>query len=80
MLESEPQVFQVGINVADAVELTGACPAEAAVRRESYGGRYVLTEAVASGPAMFDTARLDRAGSIGGSLSLIHISEPTRRS
>ncbi len=67
VLESEPQVFQVGINFADADKLTGVCAAEAAVRRESYGGRYVLTDAVASGPAMFHTARLDRAGSIGGS-------------
>jgi hypothetical protein len=67
VLESEPQVFQVGINFLDAVKLTGVCAAEAAVRRESYGGRYVLTDAVASGPAMFDTARLDRAGNIGGS-------------
>jgi glycosyltransferase involved in cell wall biosynthesis len=67
VLDSEPQVFQVGINLADAVELTGACAAEHEVWRENYGGRYVLTDAVASGPAMFDTARLDRAGSIGGS-------------
>jgi hypothetical protein len=67
VLESEPQVFQVGTNFADAVKLTGLCAAEAAVRRAPYAGRYVLTDAVASGPAMFDTARLDRAGSIGGS-------------
>ena len=67
VLESEPQVFQVGINFADAAELTGVCAAEAAVRRARYAGRYVLTDAVASGPAMFDTARLDRAGGIGGS-------------
>ncbi|SPM32201.1 glycosyl transferase family protein, partial [Mycobacterium terramassiliense] len=67
VLESEPQVFQVGINFADAVKLTGVCAAEQEVRRENYGGRYVLTDAVASGPALFDTARLDRAGGIGGS-------------
>ena len=67
VLESEPQVFQVGINFADAVKLTGVCAAEQEVRRSPDAGRYVLTDAVASGPAMFDTARLDRAGSIGGS-------------
>ena len=67
VLESEPQVFQVGINFADAVKLTGVCAAEAAVRRAPDAGRYVLTDAVASGPAMFDTARLDRAGGIEGS-------------
>ena len=67
VLESEPQVFQVGINFADAVKLTGVCAAEQKVRRTPDADRYVLTDAVASGPAMFDTARLDRAGSIGGS-------------
>ncbi len=67
VLEAEPQVFQVGINFADAGELTGVCAAEQEVRRSSDAGRYVLAEAVASGPAMFDTARLGRAGGIGGS-------------
>jgi glycosyltransferase involved in cell wall biosynthesis len=64
VLEAEPQVFQVAINVADAVKLTGASPPEAAVRRAPDAGRYVLTEQVACGPAMFDTARLDRAGGV----------------
>jgi glycosyltransferase involved in cell wall biosynthesis len=67
VLESEPQVFQVGINFADAVELTGGCAAEAAVRRAPDAGRYVLADVVASGPAMFDTARLDQAGGVEGS-------------
>jgi hypothetical protein len=61
VLEAEPQVFQVGINFADAVKLTGASAAEQAIRRTPDAGRYILTEAMASGPAMFDTARLDRA-------------------
>jgi len=34
------------------------------VRRAPDAGRYVLTDAVAHGPAMFDTGRLDRAGGI----------------
>jgi hypothetical protein len=61
VLDAEPQVFQVGINFADAVKLTGASAAEQAVRRAPDAGRYLLTEVMASGPAMFDTARLDRA-------------------
>ena len=61
MLDAEPQVFQVGINFADAAKLTGASAAEQAIRRAPDAGRYLLTEAMASGPAMFDTARLDRA-------------------
>ncbi len=61
MLDAEPQVFQVGINFEDAVKLTGASAAEQAVRRAPDAGRYLITDVVASGPAMFDTARLDRA-------------------
>jgi glycosyltransferase involved in cell wall biosynthesis len=66
VLEAEAQVFQVGINFGDAVELSGACAAEEAVRRTPDAGRYVLADAVASGPAMFDTARLDQAGGLDG--------------
>ncbi|WP_156688299.1 hypothetical protein [Mycobacterium sp. Marseille-P9652] len=62
VLDAEPQVFQVGINFEDAVKLTGASAAEEAVRRAPDTGRYLLTDVVASGPAMFETARLDRAG------------------
>ena len=62
MLEAESQVFQVGINFSDAVKLTGTSAPETAVRRTADAGRYVLTDAVAYGPAMFDTTRLDRAG------------------
>ncbi len=61
VLEAEAQVFQVGINFADAVKLTGACAAEQTVRRTPEAGGYVLTDSVASGPAMFDTTRLDQA-------------------
>ncbi|MGH3525671.1 MAG: glycosyltransferase, partial [Mycobacterium sp.] len=64
VLDAEEQVFQVGINFTDATKLTGACAAEQAVRRTPDAGRYVLADAVAAGPAMFDTARLDRTGGI----------------
>jgi len=64
VLDAEPQVFQVGINVADAVTLTGTSTAEVAVRRAPDAGRYVLTDAVASGPALFDTARWDLMGGV----------------
>lgn len=66
VLETEPEVFQVGINVCDAVELTGISAAEDVVRRADHAGRYVVADVVASGPAMFDTARLDQAGGIAG--------------
>jgi hypothetical protein len=54
----------VGINFADAVKLTGISAPEATVRRAPDAGRYVLTDEVACGPAMFDTARLDRVGGV----------------
>jgi hypothetical protein len=69
VLDAEPQVFQVGINFADAVKLNGASAAEQAIHRTPDAGRYILTEAMARGPAMFDTTRLDRA--IG-----VHNSDP----
>jgi glycosyltransferase involved in cell wall biosynthesis len=61
VLVAERTVFQVALNYADAQTLTGAHAPESAVRRTSATGRYVLTEGVANGPSMFDTARLDRA-------------------
>ncbi len=61
VLDAEPQVFQVGINFADAVKLTGASAAEQTVHRAPDTGRYLPTDVMATGPAMFDTARLDRA-------------------
>ncbi|HEX7323127.1 MAG TPA: hypothetical protein VF299_09400 [Mycobacterium sp.] len=61
VLDAEPQVFQVGINLADAVKPTGASATEQTIRRAPDTGRYLLTETMARGPAMFDTARLDQA-------------------
>jgi hypothetical protein len=66
VLEAETQVFQVGINFADTVQLTGTSPAEQMVRRAPDAGRYLLTDALASGPAMFDTERLDQVGGVCG--------------
>lgn len=60
VLEAEPDVVQVALNVDDAIELTGVSAPEDAVRRTCDAGRYVLTRTAATGPAMFDTARLDR--------------------
>ena len=65
VLDAEPEVVQVGINVGDAVTLTGVSAAEDAVRRAADGGRYVVTDVIARGPAMFDTGRVDRATADG---------------
>jgi hypothetical protein len=66
VLDAEPQVFQVGINFEDAAKLTGVSAAEQTIRRTCSSGRYLLTNAMATGPAMFDTTRLDRAGGVQG--------------
>jgi hypothetical protein len=60
VLDADPQVFQVGINLNDATKLTGTSATEQAIHRASDTGRYILTSVMARGPAMFDTARLDR--------------------
>ncbi|MBW0016944.1 MAG: glycosyl transferase, partial [Mycobacterium sp.] len=62
VLAAEPGVFQVAINYLDALTLTATSAPETAVGHSPDAGRYVLTESIANGPAMFDTARLDRAG------------------
>lgn len=60
VLEAEPEVVQVGINLDDATQLTAISAPESAVRRTDAAGRYVLAEKMLDGPAMFDTGRLDR--------------------
>ena len=65
VLDAETQVFQVGVNLADAVDLTGTSAPEQAVRRTP-AGRYVLGDVVARGPAIFDTARLHQLGGACG--------------
>ena len=50
VLDAETQVFQVGINLADAVTLTGISAPEQTVRRTTDAGRYVLTDVVATRP------------------------------
>jgi len=60
VFEAEPEVLQVGINLDDATQLTGASAPEGSVRRTDQAGRYVPAEKMLSGPAMFDTTRVDR--------------------
>ena len=61
VFDAEADVFQVAINLAGALTLTGASAPEDAVCRTPDAGRYVLLDGVAGGPAMFDIGRLDQA-------------------
>lgn len=60
VLEAEPEVMVVGVNYQDAAALTGRCASEGQVRRAPGGGRYVVTDGLIEGPAMFDLQRVDR--------------------
>jgi hypothetical protein len=63
------------------VTLTGVSAAEDAVRRTADGGRYVLTDVIARGPATFDTGRVDRATADGLKIAsldeVLRIAAPT---
>lgn len=63
VLDAEPAVFQVGVNFEDAETFIGRCAEEQQVRRTRDGRRYVMTNAVVNGPAMFDIGRADYAWS-----------------
>lgn len=60
VLQSGPEVVQVGVNYEDADKLTGAAASGPSVRHAVRAGRYALTDAAVSGPAMFDCTRLDQ--------------------
>jgi hypothetical protein len=64
VLDSQSDVLQVGVNYADATKLIGASAPEQLVCRDRDAGRFVLTNDIIGGPAMFDTARFDNAGGI----------------
>jgi glycosyltransferase involved in cell wall biosynthesis len=76
VLAAEPHVFQVGVNFADALKPSGAAPAEHDVHRAPEAGRYVLTDAVSSGPAMIDTVRLDLSGQLHSIRTEMAVSTP----
>jgi hypothetical protein len=59
-----PTEWSWPVEPRDADELTGQCAPEDTVRRAVDTGRYVLTDQIGAGPAMFDTARLDRVGGL----------------
>jgi len=66
VLQAEPGVFQVGINLGDATTLTGTAASAATTRTAVGTGRYMLTDTVSHGPNMVDVDRFGtRSGATG---------------
>jgi hypothetical protein len=59
ILQAEPAVSRVGINVGDATTLTGTAAPADTTRTNPGTGRYVLTDTMSHGPNMVDVDRLD---------------------
>ena len=59
ILQAEPGVSRVGINVGDATTLTGTAAPADTTRTNPGTGRYVLTDTMSHGPNMVDVDRLD---------------------
>ncbi|HPX38336.1 MAG TPA: glycosyltransferase [Mycobacterium sp.] len=57
VLEAEPQVSRVGVNLGDAVHMSFDSPACTGVRTTTTGGRYLLVDSASRGPVMIDTTR-----------------------
>lgn len=68
VLETESEVYQVGINLGDALRLSPASPARSGVRTTPRGNRYLLSSTQTAGPAMFDMTRLHQVLAADGSL------------
>jgi hypothetical protein len=54
---SEPEVYQVGLNFADADQPVAAGPFEASVRHTASGHRYVMSDNISRNTAMYDLSR-----------------------
>ena len=64
LLEAEPRILQAAVNYEGSARLTGSNAPEELVRRSPAGGRYVVRDTVAWGPAMLDVERMARVGGI----------------
>jgi hypothetical protein len=60
ILEAEPEVIQVGVNLGDAEGPCGSYARQGEIRTAPTTGRYVLAGTTSDGPAMYATNRFDR--------------------
>jgi glycosyltransferase involved in cell wall biosynthesis len=60
VFDAEEQAFQVGLNFADAEQLSDTRPAESSVRHTATGTRYVMSDTPSGGPAMYDLSRPEK--------------------
>lgn len=70
VFQSEPSVYQVGVNVNDAACLGPQVPARSSAKTTNGGWRYVLGDETTRGPAMFKMDRLNRVLGLGGEPSM----------
>lgn len=74
ILDVEPDVYQVGLNLNDAVAPANQSAPQGIVRSSPVTGRYTMTAAPAGGPAMYDTTRYDGLGPVcAGTATLAEI-------
>lgn len=57
IFDTESDVYQIGLNFADAANIANQSAPQGIVRGGSATGRYVLTDSAATGPAMYETTR-----------------------
>jgi len=60
ILDTEPNLYQVGINLNDATKADRQSAPQDIVRSHPNTGRYTLTSTPATGPAMYDTTRINQ--------------------
>ncbi|BBY62971.1 tetratricopeptide repeat-containing glycosyltransferase [Mycolicibacterium helvum] len=59
ILDTEPALYQVGLNLDDATKLDNQSALQSIVRSYPDTGRYTLTTTPATGPAMYDMKRIN---------------------
>lgn len=75
ILDAEPGVYQVGLNFTDATEPAGLSAPQGIVRSHPGTGRYTFTTAPATGPAMYDTTRINQPNRTTATLADIIVSK-----
>ena len=71
IFDTEPDVYQVGINLGDATKPDNKSAPQSVVQSHPDTGRYTLTKIPATGPSMYDTSRIDNGARTTATLAEI---------